>query len=200
VAAECGEDFAHRQAHHVVARTLDARDKARARVLDAVSAGLVERRTARDVLGDFVDRKQPKSYAADDRKTVGDGARRRDREGGYHRMRIAGERLEHRARLCGIGGLAEDLPVAFDDGVGGEDERGRPARGNVERFFGRHPQGEIDRAFALATNLVDPAFDYFEAQAGRLEQRFAARRGGGENERDGIPMHQVSVDIDRKRY
>jgi len=116
-----------RQAHDVAPRALQAGHQRAALALDRVGAGLVERLTGGHVGLDRRVRVGGHRHAADHGLGgMASGRRVQNHHAGHDLVRPPAQRSQHRARVGGVGGLAERAAVDHDDRVGREHESGPP--------------------------------------------------------------------------
>src|SRR2546426_246990 len=110
------------------ARLAGCRDLYRAALaLDRVGAGLVERLTGGHVGLDRRVRVGGHRHAADHGLGgMASGRRVQNHHAGHDLVRPPAQRSQHRARVGGVGGLAERAAVDHDDRVGREHESGPP--------------------------------------------------------------------------
>ncbi|TMA70594.1 MAG: tetratricopeptide repeat protein [Deltaproteobacteria bacterium] len=97
-------------------------------------------------------------------------------------MLAPAEAAEHRGRIGAVHGLAEDVAVDLDHGVGAQHPRRPPPRGAGGRLGGGEPPDELRRGLARPRALVDVGRDNHEVDAEPAEQLAAAGRRGGEHE------------------
>ena len=109
------------QSDDVVEAAFDARDPAGGVALDAVGAGLVHWLAGGEVVDELVFRNAVESDLRDF-DVAETFAATHDSNSREDLMGAAGEKLKHAARVGLVYRLAEDLAVAEDTGVGGEDD------------------------------------------------------------------------------
>ena len=82
-----------------------------------------------------------------------------DGEACYDGVRPSAQAQQHLPRFVGIGGLAQQVAVVHDDGVGGDDDCGRISelRGDCGGFLAAEAFGVGDQAFVWQSRFVYPA-------------------------------------------
>lgn len=164
---------------------VDSLDEFRRAPLDRVRAGLAERLAGFDVARERLARGGREADRRARQRGRHQLARRVDhRERRQHVVRAAGEAREHRERVGGVGGLAEDRAVDRHRRVGDEHGRGRQAARDEPRARGlrlrdAHAQhvmvGRLARQLGLERFgiLIGRGREQFVAHAELIEQ-FAA--------------------------
>jgi hypothetical protein len=105
---------------------------------------------------------------------------------GVHELRLAAEALQHLARLLLALGLAEDLALEHDDGVGADDQIGRlrsQPLGHLLHFAQRRVHDEIGRVGVVGRLqiLFERRRDHLERQPYVLQHLLAPRRTTRQN-------------------
>ena len=178
------------QAHDAGVAAGDVFDELRGRALDAVAAGLVVRLLAGAVSGNRFRRQHAEAHFGHLRDlALEGGAAYRNR--GEHLVRAARQLIEHGRGFRRVGGLAEDMAVDGDGGVGSEHGARREVAaaqqvvrepglfqrhaGHVRqrRFAGQHFFGHVGAARAVRAQQQQ-----FEIDA-HLAQQFAPARALG---------------------
>src|SRR5881398_1452028 len=180
---ERARDLRQREPDHVGERAFDARDERRTAPLDRIAARLVERLAALHVRRDHGGAERSEAHARDHALVGLHGPSRIEQhEARDDAMLAPAEAAEHRGRIGAVHGLAEDVAVDLDHGVGAQHPRRPPPRGAGGRLGGGEPPDELRRGLARPRALVDVGRDNHEVDAEPAEQLAAAGRRGGEHE------------------
>jgi hypothetical protein len=149
--------------------------------LNRVGSGFVERLAAADILRDLsvleeVERDLRDLHVGEDLASVGNGNACEDG------VRAPAEKLQHTTGILNAGGLAQDVAIAYDTGVGAENkerilprvERAAKIPDGLCLFFGE-ALNVSGGALVPQTFFVDIGGLYLEGKASLCEQ-FAATR------------------------
>jgi len=144
---EEAESSSDGQADDVEIAALDARDPAGGVALDAVGAGFVEGLAAGEIVDQFglLDDIEGDLGDFDVGERLGRGE---DGDTGHDGVGAAGEEVEHASGVSLVGGLAENLAVGHDAGVGGEDDQRVAFAGDAFAAGCGQGLGLLDRAQA----------------------------------------------------
>src|SRR5437867_2208566 len=176
-------DLQQREPDHVGERAFDARDERRTAPLDRIASRLVEGLAALRVRRDHGAAERPEAHARDPALVGPPRPSRFDQhEPRDDAVLASAEAGEHRCRVGRVHGLAEDVAVDLDHGVGGEHPRRPPPRGAGGRLGGGEPPDEPLGGLARPRALVDVGGVDHEVDAEPAEELAAAGRGGGEHE------------------
>lgn len=186
-----------RKSDHIEVAPLDVMNVATSAALNRVGAGFVEGLFTGEVARQFLVAERGKMHMRGFHEAAAFGVRKTNQgDACYDRMCATGEFRQRIARIIAGAGLAQDLAVENNDGVGCDDDGWSNGARSDEIGFGvRQALDEIVWGFAGNGSFVHGRGQHGERETGVAKDVSASRGSGSENEFYG---RQVAVRIQQE--